>query len=276
MRVFLLISFILISHFLSAQMLQTTNMQKAIALAKQHNKLLVIDFWAEWCSPCKKMNKTVWDTPEIKNVLTNFVFVKFDLTAGFKMAKPYKLTSIPCFYIVDGLGNIIHKEEGVKSKKYVLNLLKTLPNNIEKLNRISLKYNSNDTASLFYIAENFSMCSDYLRGKGRDIFLRKSNYYINKAKLMAVNDFNREMITRCNLLKYINSFKQNKDIDFIKNINEMLLDDALSKENKTIAYYIIILDLLRKKDVNKAQHYFQKLKELNIKNIYTREIEYIL
>ncbi|MFO7871588.1 MAG: cytochrome c biogenesis protein CcdA [Kiritimatiellia bacterium] len=48
--------------------------------AFRQEKPLFIDFWAEWCRACIKMDKTTFRDPEVRKALEDFVTVKFDAT----------------------------------------------------------------------------------------------------------------------------------------------------------------------------------------------------
>jgi thiol:disulfide interchange protein DsbD len=49
--------------------------------AAQEAKPVFIDFYADWCAPCKELDKLTFSTPEVIEQSRNFIMVKVDLTS---------------------------------------------------------------------------------------------------------------------------------------------------------------------------------------------------
>jgi thiol:disulfide interchange protein DsbD len=57
---------------------------QAIALAKQQNKPVMLDFYADWCTACIDMEKNVFSKAETHAALAGFVVLQIDVTKNTK------------------------------------------------------------------------------------------------------------------------------------------------------------------------------------------------
>lgn len=57
------------------------NFKTAVEIAKQENKPILIDIWADWCTACLEMEETSWRDQKLNEYLNqNYVVVKLDYT----------------------------------------------------------------------------------------------------------------------------------------------------------------------------------------------------
>lgn len=110
---------------------------KTVKLSKLKGKMVLIDFWASWCGPCRKEN------PHVVEAYNKYKSAKFQNAKGFEVysvsldrnedawkkaikddkliwknhgwdkdgavSKVYQVYSIPSGFLVDGEGNIVAK-----------------------------------------------------------------------------------------------------------------------------------------------------------------------
>ena len=79
----------------------------------KEEKLTLVDFWATWCGPCRKLS-TVID--ELANEFDGKVkFVKIKADENIKTAQKYSISGVPCILIfkegkpVERIVNIVPK-----------------------------------------------------------------------------------------------------------------------------------------------------------------------
>ena len=86
------------------------------------DKNVVIDFFADWCGPCKKIAPTY---VELSKKYTNVVFLKVDVDESEELSKSFVINALPTFIFLNN-GNVVKKLEGAN--------LPELTKNIETLN----------------------------------------------------------------------------------------------------------------------------------------------
>ena len=74
---------------------------------------VVVDFWAEWCGPCKQLAPTV---QEIANENTDIMVCKMDVDSNRDTAVKYGIRSIPTLMLFKN-GEAIGTEVGALTKQ---------------------------------------------------------------------------------------------------------------------------------------------------------------
>ena len=57
-----------------------SNIEQALAQAKRDGKPVVLDFYADWCTECVRMERTTFTDPRVRDALKRFVLLQADVT----------------------------------------------------------------------------------------------------------------------------------------------------------------------------------------------------
>lgn len=81
-----------------------------LAAARAAGKPVVIDFYADWCLPCKELDEKTFTHPDVVKELDRFVRLKADLTAAedattVALTKQYAILGVPTILWIDAGGN---------------------------------------------------------------------------------------------------------------------------------------------------------------------------
>jgi thiol:disulfide interchange protein DsbD len=102
------------------------------AAAKAAGQPVMIDFWATWCVYCKKLDKTVWNNPDVVAESQRFMTIKVDATApddpemvGIK--EELRVSGLPLVVFIDSRGEILHgQSSGFKPAEDMLAVMKSI------------------------------------------------------------------------------------------------------------------------------------------------------
>jgi len=100
------------------------SMQEVIQEANSESKLILIDFYAEWCGPCKQFTADSKKDSDMRETLKDVVMLKVDCESdeGRSLAKKYKIKSYPTFVVMHTNGKIESRWSGY-AKAHFLNHL---------------------------------------------------------------------------------------------------------------------------------------------------------
>ena len=152
------------------------DIEQASAAAREANKPMLLDFWADWCVACWVMEKSVYAEAGVVEVVSKkFVPVQIDFDKQEKLARKYNVASLPTILFTDSYGTELFRHEGILDAEELTELLKALPGDVARINRLHQ-----------VLAEdkgNF----EALEGLGRELreaglYLRSNQYYSRALK----------------------------------------------------------------------------------------------
>ena len=84
-----------------------SSLQKAQETAAAEGKPVFVDFYADWCGPCREMLATTYKDPRVVSLASRFVPVLVNVDENQKLAAKYGVQAIPTTVFMDGRGTVL-------------------------------------------------------------------------------------------------------------------------------------------------------------------------
>ena len=84
-------------------------LDEAMAKAKAENKPIVLELSAEWCAPCRRMERLTWPAAKVQTLLAQTIFLKIDTDQEVALAQQLGVTGLPDIRLVWPDGTIVRQ-----------------------------------------------------------------------------------------------------------------------------------------------------------------------
>ncbi|GEM_PF-2503503 len=91
--------------------------------AAEEEKYLMVNFHADWCGWCQRMDSDTFADPEVVGFADNFVNVKIDTQEDQRVAQQYNVRGLPTTVFLDYDGGVVENVSGYRESEDFLEIM---------------------------------------------------------------------------------------------------------------------------------------------------------
>jgi thioredoxin-like negative regulator of GroEL len=223
---------------------------QAPALAKETGKPLLIDFWATWCPPCRRMEAELWPSERLGSMADRYIFVKVDVDRDKSTESHYLVHAIPTIVVADPWGHAVGSHQGFASVPMVLGMLRQLPSDYSEVKQWFdiLESDRKNTDALYRVGRYYG---------DRHAFHLSNEFYPNALKTSGAKE-NAGLREEVTLSMAINQFRDGNMGDARKRLEvfRKTFPDAARQPEAMLAQVAVALKQHKRSEAEKT---FQEL-----------------
>jgi thiol-disulfide isomerase/thioredoxin len=104
------------------------DLKMAKARAAREGKLILLDFWANYCTPCRMMEEYTFTNPEVEDYINaHYIPVKVDIQSfdGFDLKNQFNVSLLPTIIVLNSKGVQVGRHEETFSASRLIPVLET-------------------------------------------------------------------------------------------------------------------------------------------------------
>ena len=256
---------LILSSYLYAQN-WGTDFELAKKMALSENKLMLLDFTASWCGPCKYMEINTWSNENVKKEMAFYKSVKIDLDSNKDLARFYGVSAIPNILVVDPNGIVIEQIKGYRDANFMQKFLheKVLDLAFVQKELISF-FKKKSYSSALRLANKYQIYAMLLKDDKikRRLLLNvaKSYFAISKKIVKKSKSKNKKgLLQKIDLYELRKNLILNKNKQVAKKLSK-LKESEIVNMNKSLYASLNYVVLTNLKDSEKAKKWFDKMND---------------
>lgn len=100
------------------------SLDEGLKRSKLLSRPVLVDFYADWCGPCKMLDAQTWPDPAVAQETERFVCVKLNVDENQQRADQFGVTAVPTIAVVSPQGRIIGRSTGYLDPRDMVRFLR--------------------------------------------------------------------------------------------------------------------------------------------------------